>query len=401
MTDAHPVIYTVSQLNGYVKSIFENDDNLRYVYLCGEISNFTNHRTGHLYFTLKDENSTIRAVMFSRNADRLRFLPQNSMKVIVFGRVSVYEPSGQYQFYVENMQPDGVGALAMAFEQLKEKLFNEGLFDAAHKKPIPLYPEKIGVITSPTGAAVEDIRNILSRRFKYSSVFLYPALVQGDGAEEDLCKGIRYFNKKHAVDVIIIGRGGGSQEDLWAFNSEKLAREVYASEIPVISAVGHETDYTIIDFVSDLRAETPSAAAEYAVPDSNEQLIYLESVKNSLATLVRIKLGKEKQRLDRMNSAQILKAPLRSVEIRQLKLDSLFESLIAIQQNRLKNMRTVLSSDAARLNALSPLNTISRGYSVTFKDGKIIKSVADINKGDSLRLRLSDGEAACTVEEIL
>ena len=266
-----PLVLTIAQLNRYVKSRLDADENLYNVFLVGEISNFTDHyKTGHFYFTLKDSDAQIKAVMFRQNALRVKFKPENGLKVIVRGRVSLYEAAGSYQVFVDDMQPDGVGALNLAFEQLKERLQKEGLFDEAHKKPLPRYPQRIGVITSETGAAVQDILNILGRRFPYAEVVLAPVLVQGDGAPEQMIAALQDFNRLQNADVIIIGRGGGSAEDLWAFNDENLAYAVYRSEIPVISAVGHETDFTICDFVADLRAPTPSAAAELAVPDQTE-----------------------------------------------------------------------------------------------------------------------------------
>ena len=391
---------TVSQLNSYLKNLIDGDEALNLIYLGGEISNFTNHRSGHLYFTLKDEDSTVKAVMFSRNAYKLRFVPENGMKIIALGRVSVYEAAGQYQFYVEQMQPDGLGALGVAFEQLKEKLFNEGLFDSAHKKEIPQYPEKIGIITSPTGAAIEDIKNILNRRFKYPNVFLYPALVQGDGAEIDLVNGIKYFNEQFPVDVIIIGRGGGSMEDLWAFNSELLAREVYNSKIPVISAVGHETDYTIIDFVSDLRAETPSAAAEYAVPEYSEQQMYIDFLKSSVVRSAELRIEKEKEKLESFKSEKGMKTPLNLIEMKKLKLGALYEGLISNDKALIKGKRLKKDALVSRLNSLSPLEILSRGYSLAYKDGKLIKSVSQLSHNDRLKIRLSDGEALCIVEEL-
>ena len=277
------LVLSVSQLNRYIKMNFDADENLANIFISGEISNFTNHyRTGHLYFTLKDDSSAVRAVMFNSSAKRLKFMPEDGMKVIARGRVSVYEASGQYQLYVDDMQPDGVGALNLAYEQLKEKLQKEGLFSELHKKPLPPYPEKVGVITSPTGAAVRDIINVLGRRFSYAEIVFCPVLVQGDGAHLQLTDAVNLFNSERAADVIIIGRGGGSIEDLWEFNDEGLARAVYNSEIPVISAVGHETDFTICDFVADMRAPTPSAAAELAVPDANELQYALSALKNRM-----------------------------------------------------------------------------------------------------------------------
>ena len=261
---------SVSELNAYVKRLFDNDRALNAISVRGEISNFTYHRTGHLYFTLKDEDSQIRAVMFRSSASTLKFMPENGMKVIIRGSINVYTQTGSYQIYVNSMQPDGIGALYVAYEQLKSKLESEGLFSDEYKKQIPEYPKKIGVITSPTGAAVRDIINVTGRRFPLAQIYLYPSLVQGDGAEDNLIKALDYFESSGLVDLVIIGRGGGSIEDLWAFNGEKLARRIFECKTPIISAVGHETDFTICDFVADLRAPTPSAAAEIAVPDSRE-----------------------------------------------------------------------------------------------------------------------------------
>lgn len=400
MIDARPVVYTVSQLNRYIKSMFDNDFNMQTVFLEGEISNFTNHRSGHLYFTLKDEQAVIKAVMFKSSAIRLKFAPADSMKVIVRGRISVYEASGQYQVYVDDMQPQGIGELALAFEQLKEKLGNEGLFDREHKKAIPRYPEKVGVITSPTGAALQDILNILNRRFKYSEVVFCPALVQGEGSAQSLIEALRLFNEKKAADVIIIGRGGGSIEDLWPFNDEALAREIYKSDIPVISAVGHETDFTICDFVADLRAETPSAAAEYAVPKYEEQTVYLDKLKKELLGSTRYILENENNQLNALVNSDALKNPIRSVELKRILLDSLSDRLNKQVSTILATKRLEFAGCMSKLNALSPLNVLSRGYSVAYKDGKVIKEKKDININDELTLKLSDGEALCAVKEI-
>ena len=279
-----PSEITVSELNSYIKSILDNDKRLSAISVRGEISNFKRHSSGHLYFTLKDDGGQIRAVMFRSYADRIRFMPEDGMKVIVRAEVSVYAQAGTYQLYVNSMQPDGVGALYLAYEQLKERLACEGLFDQEHKIPLPSYPTRIGVITSPTSAAVRDIINVTGRRYPLATVYVYPALVQGDGAEKSLIEGLKYFEQSGLADVIIIGRGGGSIEDLWAFNSEALARCIYTMNTPVISAVGHETDFTICDFVADMRAPTPSAAAEIAVPDIRELSMRMDSFR-SLARL--------------------------------------------------------------------------------------------------------------------
>lgn len=296
-----PPVLTVSQLNYYIKSVIENDPRLGVVLVSGEISNLTDHyRSGHIYLSLKDQRCVVRAVMFAGNARRLQFRPQDGMKVLCRGRISVYEPSGQYQLYIEDMQPDGVGSLALAFEQLKNKLGQEGLFDQSRKKPLPRFPRTVGVITSPTGAAVQDIRNILTRRFPNINIILCPVLVQGDGAPPQLIDAVRKLDAEGRCDVIIIGRGGGSIEDLWAFNNETLARTIAACRTPVISAVGHETDFTICDFVADMRAPTPSAAAELAVPDVRELRAYYQSQRQYLQSLMENRIRRQRAQLDRL-----------------------------------------------------------------------------------------------------
>lgn len=320
------LVLSVSQLNRYIKMNFDADENLANIFISGEISNFTNHyRTGHLYFTLKDDSAAVRAVMFNSSAKRLKFMPEDGMKVIARGRVSVYEASGQYQLYVDDMQPDGVGALNLAYEQLKEKLQKEGLFSEHHKKPLPPYPEKVGVITSPTGAAVRDIINVLGRRFPYAEIVFCPVLVQGEGAHLQLTDAVNLFNSERAADVIIIGRGGGSIEDLWEFNDEGLARAVYNSEIPVISAVGHETDFTICDFVADMRAPTPSAAAELAVPDANELQYALSTLKNRMFLNVSSGIADRRSRLEYLTSKGALKSPDEMLSNRSQRLDTAFQ----------------------------------------------------------------------------
>lgn len=401
MLDAKPAVLTVTQLNKYVKSILDTDYNLQLVFMVGEISNFTNHRSGHLYFTLKDEQSAIKAVMFRQNALRLKFMPADSMRVIVRGRVSVYEATGQYQFYVDDMQPDGIGALAMQFEQLKEKLAGEGIFDPEHKKPIPQYPERVGIITSPTGAALQDMLNILGRRFKYSEVVFYPAQVQGEDAVPQIIKGIKLFNEKKAADVLIVGRGGGSIEDLWAFNSEALAREIYASEIPVISAVGHETDFTISDFAADLRAETPSAAAEYAVPDYDEQLNYINRLSNALYTCEKALISRKRESIKLLQNSPCIKNPYKNIEYKQLYLDGVGESLNSIETRILEKKRLEFSGLVSKLHALSPLKVLSRGYSAVYHNGEIVKSEKQVSVNDEINVKLSDGGLKCLVKEKL
>ena len=391
--------YTVSQLNNYVKNIIDNDPYLNYIYVVGEISNFTNHyKTGHFYLTLKDEKAAIKAVMFRSSACRVKFEPQNGMKVICRGRATLFERDGSFQFYIDDMQPDGVGALQIAFEQLVEKLKAEGLFDEKHKKKIPTYPEKIAVITSPTGAAIQDITNVLNRRFPCAEMIMCPVLVQGDGAAEQLIDAVKKVNEMNVADVIIIGRGGGSIEDLWAFNDEDLAREIFRSRIPVISAVGHEIDYTISDFVADLRAPTPSAAAELAVPDITDVKYLLAKTEENLETAYLNNLNQLKSRLKFYAENYILKNPSNYLSNLREKLNFTVNKLTSAYSSVLHQERECFAEKCAKLNALSPLATISRGYSVAYKENKPIKSVKSINTGDSLILVLADGKAECTVK---
>lgn len=383
------LVLSVSQLNRYIKMNFDADENLANIFISGEISNFTNHyRTGHLYFTLKDDSAAVRAVMFNSSAKRLKFMPEDGMKVIARGRVSVYEASGQYQLYVDDMQPDGVGALNLAYEQLKEKLQKEGLFSELHKKPLPPYPEKVGVITSPTGAAVRDIINVLGRRFPYAEIVFCPVLVQGDGAHLQLTDAVNLFNSERAADVIIIGRGGGSIEDLWEFNDEGLARAVYNSEIPVISAVGHETDFTICDFVADMRAPTPSAAAELAVPDANELQYALSALKNRMFLNVSSGIADRRSRLEYLTSKGALKSPDEMLSNRSQRLDTAFSKMLSSYENRIGGKKVEFISAATALSKLDPMSVLMRGFAfVSDKNGKmytrrrhlrrVIKSMSD------------------------
>ena len=372
-----PVVLTISQLNRYIKSLLDGDQMLSSVFLTGEISNFTNHyKSGHMYFSLKDSQCVVRAVMFAAQARRLRFLPQDGMKVIVRGRVTVYEQSGQYQVYVDDMQPDGLGALNLAYEQLKTRLAAEGLFDASRKKSLPAYPKAVGVVTSPTGAAVQDIKQILGRRFPLAEVILCPVLVQGAGAAEQIAAAVERFNRLDCADVLIVGRGGGSMEDLWAFNEEIVARAVANSRIPVISAVGHETDFTICDFAADLRAPTPSAAAELAVPDIRELMAYVSG------SMLRMKksLG---------------------IEMHRMQIDRLVDRMSGKMKRDLETGRMRLAERSASLQAFSPLRVLARGYSVALDaDGETVRSAAQVRQGDSLNLIVQDGRLACTVNEV-
>ena len=393
---------SVSQLNRYIKMNFDADENLANIFISGEISNFTNHyRTGHLYFTLKDDSAAVRAVMFNSSAKRLKFMPEDGMKVIARGRVSVYEASGQYQLYVDDMQPDGVGALNLAYEQLKEKLQKEGLFSEHHKKPLPPYPEKVGVITSPTGAAVRDIINVLGRRFPYAEIVFCPVLVQGEGAHLQLTDAVNLFNSERAADVIIIGRGGGSIEDLWEFNDEGLARAVYNSEIPVISAVGHETDFTICDFVADMRAPTPSAAAELAVPDANELQYALSALKNRMFLNVSSGIADRRSRLEYLTSKGALKSPDEMLSNRSQRLDTAFSKMLSSYENRIGGKKVEFISAATALSKLDPMSVLMRGFAfVSDKSGKNVYSSQALAKGDKINVRFHDGSAVCEVKEI-
>lgn len=392
-------VITVSELNEYIKMIIDNDELLVSVCVRGEISNFTNHyKTGHFYMTLKDEASLIKAVMFRGNASKLKFLPENGMKVIVTGRVSAYIRDGQYQIYIDSMEPDGIGALYIAYEQLKKKLAAEGLFDREKKKPLPKIPTRIGIITSPTGAAIRDIINILGRRFPLCRPILYPSLVQGDGASAQIIAGIDYFNEKKNVDVLIVGRGGGSLEDLWAFNDETLCRRVAASNIPIISAVGHETDFTLCDFAASVRAPTPSAAAELAVPESSELKRKINNVNARMELLCeqRIKILKEK--LTALSNSRVLTNPINFIDDRKMALGMTEDKLITRMNTLLERKKSSLVSHAAKLDALNPLSVVARGYSAVFNDeGKLIKSISQTKKGDMVSFMVTDGKISAEV----
>lgn len=390
-----PRIATVSQINGYVKKILDSNIILNNVWIKGEISNFKAHYSGHLYITLKDDKSVLKAVMFRSAARELRFKPEDGMKVLARGRISCYEAGGVYQLYIEEMKPDGVGELYIAYEQLRRALEEEGLFDSAHKKPIPKYPERVGVITAPTGAAVRDIINVISRRYPYAEIILYPSLVQGAEAAPNITAGIEYFNKEKLVDTMIVGRGGGSIEDLWAFNEEMVARAIYKSEIPIISAVGHETDFTIADFVADMRAPTPSAAAELSVPSQSELRNGLENCNMRMRRDLERILSLLRARLDRMT----LESPKPMIDDSRVRLDYLVKDMIQMQQKGFAARKEKLSNCAAKLNALSPLAVMSRGYAIAMKeDGEIIKSARSLRKGTRFKLKLVNGERRCIVE---
>ena len=398
---ADKLTYTVSQLNNYVKTMIDSDPCLTYIYVVGEISNFTNHyKTGHFYLTLKDSSCAIKAVMFRSNAARIKFEPQNGMKVICRGRASLFERDGSFQFYIDEMQPDGAGALQVAFEQLCERLKNEGLFDESHKKPIPKFPERIAVITSPTGAAVQDIKNVISRRCPCVEVVMCPVLVQGDGAAAQLCEAVEKVNELNCADVIIIGRGGGSIEDLWAFNDETLARIIFNSNIPVISAVGHEIDFTVCDFVSDLRAPTPSAGAELAVPDINDVRFMLSRLEGGVLSAYGNRISNLRSRVKLSAESYVLKNPENYIFALREKLNLDSTKMKSSFSNRLSESREAFAALCAKLDAMSPLATIARGYSVTYVDKKPIKSVDEVNLNDCLNVKLVDGVINCTVNNV-
>ena len=392
-------VLTVSQLNKYVKSLLESDGKLKYIYLKGEISNLTIHYTGHIYFSLKDENQcTIKAVMLANKANYLKFTPKSGMKVILRGSVTLYEKTGSYQINADEMYPDGAGALNLAYEQLKAKLQNEGLFDISHKKPLPKFSEKIGVITSPTGAAVQDIFRILGRRYPIGEIIMCPVLVQGENAAVDLTNAVKKFNALKCADVIIIGRGGGSIEDLWAFNDETLARAIYECEIPIVSAVGHETDFTICDFVADVRASTPSAAAELVSAVRTETMISdMEIFINQMYSAMQRRIHSEYQRYEKSANARALKNPDEIIKNRKIYFDMLETKLKNAYSKRLEQEKSKFTQLSAKLDTLSPLKILARGYSVAKKDGHIINSVLQVNPNDKIEVVLSDGSMECTV----
>ncbi len=395
-------VITVTQLNTYIKAILDENPVLKTVYVQGEISNFKHYyKSGHMYLTLKDSNCQLKAVMFSFYASRLKFTPEDGMSVICRGRVSAYEKDGVYQLYIEDMQPDGIGSLSIAFEQLKEKLEKEGLFDALYKKPIPQYPKKIGIATSNMGAAIEDIKNITKRRYPVAELVIAPTIVQGDLAPDDIVKSLKLLDSIDDIDVIIVGRGGGSLEDLWAFNTEKVARAVFDCSKPVISAVGHETDFTICDFVADLRAETPSAAAEKAVPDINVLLSFVENAERRMFYSINQRIEFESQRLDYIANESILANISEYFDNKNDVVISLNEELTDAFENKLNNCKYQLGVVSGKLDALSPLAVLARGYAaVRNEDNKLIKSKENIKVNDKINVKFIDGSAVCTVDEV-
>ncbi len=391
-------ILTVSQINRYISFKLKEDKKLYGILVSGEISNFTNHvRTGHLYFTLKDNETSIKAVMFSNMASRLNFVPKNGMRVIVSANVQVYERDGAYQLYVNDMQPDGIGAMYLAVEQLKEKLLYEGLFDEAHKKPLPEFPNKIGIITSLDAAALQDMLNIISRRYPIAEITIFPALVQGINAPASLCKAVERADNS-GMDLLICGRGGGSLEDLMAFNDEQLARVIYNCNTPIISAVGHETDTTISDLTADLRAPTPSAAAELAVPDITSLYNNVSSLEKTLTSAFEAQLYSKYHKLEAFEKRIENAVPFSKIKLLREKLDTAEKNLDSAYRIKLALYNNLLAEKAALLDGLSPMKTLSRGYSLVYKNGKLVKSVNSLTSGDIVNIQMSDGETTAKIE---
>lgn len=394
-------ILSVSQINEYIKGILDSSSILFEVCVRGEISNYKVYPSGHHYFTLKDSSSTLRCVMFRGNAIRLRFRPENGMQILATGRITVFPRDGIYQLYCTRIVPDGVGDLHVAFEQLKEKLRSEGLFDQSHKTPIPRYPHTIAIITSGTGAAIHDMLRILSARYPLTTVIILPVRVQGVEAPPEICNAIRYANQNHLADLIITGRGGGSIEDLWAFNDEKVAREIYSSKIPIISAVGHEPDVTISDYVADLRAATPSNAAELAVPDQNELRARLKSIRSAITQNLNRQITLYRQRLLAVSKSHVLSSPTAYIQDKRLLLDYITGNLISNSQRNISKNRQEFCALSYSLNALNPLMVLKRGYSVTLdKENKIIRSIKELVPGNSIYIKMFDGLATVYVESV-
>ena len=382
---------SVTELNSYIKNKIADDEYLNNVLIKGEISNFKNHYTGHMYFTLKDENSLIKCVMFKTYAQKLEFMPKDGMKVFVLGGVSVFERDGVYQIYVKAMQEDGVGILYKKYEELKQRLDEEGYFAEEHKKQIPQMPKIVGVLTSQTVSVIRDIINVSTRRNPNVNIRLYPVPVQGEGAAEKIADGIKFMNENNLADVLILARGGGSLEDLWPFNEEIVAHAIYNSQIPIISAVGHETDFSISDFVSDLRAPTPSAAAELAVPDIYEVKQKINTYQNRLRLILVKKVEIMKLRYEKCMSSRVFKEPLRNINDNYLKIDTYIKTLENIIKTKQKEEKTKYIELISKLDTLSPLKTLTRGYSLVEQKGKIIKSAKDVKSGDKIDIKFTDG----------
>ena len=395
-------VLTVSQINTYLKSVIDSDYNLKNIYVSGEISNFTNHyRTGHFYFTLKDDVSAIKAVMFRSAAQRIVFEPENGMKVLVRANVSLYERDGIYQLYCEDLIPEGIGELTLAFEQLKSRLEKRGMFDREHKKALPLYPKKIGVITSPTGAALQDILTVLSRRYPSGEIVFEGVQVQGESAASQISAAIRKFNRLKGADVLIVGRGGGSIEDLWAFNEEEVAEAIFESEIPIISAVGHETDFTIADYVSDMRAPTPSAAAEIAAPDYREILYANDKTLDSMTDSVEKIINGYLMTVMACDKVLSEHNPHKTIELYSQCLSACENKIRGALDAKLNGYITSLSYYSAKLEGTSPIKVLARGYAfLKDENGFTLKSARDVQNGDSVSVMMSDGELECCVQNI-
>ena len=389
---------TVSDLNKYIKDKIADDEYLNNILIKGEISNFKNHYTGHMYFTLKDDKSLIKCIMFKSYASKLTFMPKDGMKVMILGGVSVFERDGVYQIYVRAMEEDGLGDLYTKYQELKAKLEKQGLFDEKHKIKIPLMPKVIGVLTSQTGSVIRDIINVSTRRNPNVYIRLLPVPVQGEGAAEKIASGIEYMNNNKLADVLILARGGGSLEDLWPFNEEIVAHSIYNSEIPIISAVGHETDFTIADFVADLRAPTPSAAAELAVPDIYEVKRKIDTYQDRLRMSLIKKVELMKLHYEKVMSSSIFKEPYRKINDNYLKLDNYIKQLDNLIKTKYEKQKTQYIELVAKLDALSPLKTLYRGYSIIEKDDKIIKSKEELNQGDLINIKLVDGEKQAMIK---
>lgn len=392
-------IYTVSDINKYIKMIFDKDVYLNNITIQGEITNFKAHYTGHLYFTLKDDTSTIKCIMFKSFASLIKFKPSDGMKVVITGQVSVFERDGAYQIYCRTMTPEGLGELYLAYEQLKEKLNKEGLFDSAHKKKLPYLPNRVGVITSRTGAVVRDIINVTTRRYPNVNLLIYPAAVQGVNVAQTVIEGLDTFNRLNNVDVIIIARGGGSFEDLFGFNDENLARKIFESKIPVVSAVGHETDFTICDFVSDLRAPTPSAAAELVYPQYSDIVQKISTDRNRIIIGIQNYIIRKREYVKRIKAAKLEKVPLDIINRYRMIIDSIIRKSENNIRLRIERYKSKCMQTISKLDALSPLKTLTRGYSVVEnEERKVIRSVKDVKKDDKLNLTLVDGKINVIVE---
>ena len=391
--------YSVTELNNYIKMLLDSDYELAELYVRGELSNYKAYPSGHHYFTMKDADGALKCVMFKSNAMRLRFKPENGMSVIAAGRVQVYPRDGVYQLYVNEIIPDGVGDLYVAFEQLKEKLYNEGLFDEKYKKPLPQFPNKIAVITSSAGAAIQDILRVLSSRWPFSEVIIIPVRVQGVQAPPEIVAALNYANEHQIADLIITGRGGGSIEDLWAFNDERVARAIFASDIPIISAVGHEPDITIADFVADVRAATPSNAAEIAVPDRMDLFGWLKDTKFRLANSMSREIKSRKMQMADFSSRRVLQDPRSYIDDRRIQLDRSTERLFGSISSKVSRERNYYAGLATAMDAMSPLKVLGRGYAMAQNaDGKIIKEAKDVKSGEHIKVRLQKDEISCIVE---